>query len=47
MLNKGDFVGDAVELLDDVIVRMQGHQFKKRAELRALKSWPIDTEIGA
>lgn len=41
MLNKGKYVADAVELLDHVIVRMQGHQFKKRAELRALKSWPI------
>jgi pyruvate kinase len=42
MLNKGDFVVDAVELLDHVLRRMEGHQFKKRAELRALKSWPVD-----
>jgi pyruvate kinase len=37
-----DFVVDAVTLLDNVLVRMEGHQFKKRAELRALKSWPIE-----
>jgi pyruvate kinase len=41
MLNKGDFVAEAVQLLDHVLVRMEGHQFKKRAELRALRSWPI------
>jgi pyruvate kinase len=41
MLNKGDFIVDAVALLDDVLIRMEGHQFKKRPELRALKSWPI------
>ncbi len=32
MLNKGDFVADAVQLLDHVLVRMEGHQFKKRAD---------------
>jgi pyruvate kinase len=42
MLNKGPFVGEAVKMLDHIIVRMQGHQFKKRAEFRALKSWPLD-----
>ncbi len=41
MLNKGPFIQEAVELLEDVLIRMEGHQFKKRAELRALRSWPI------
>jgi pyruvate kinase len=41
MLNKGDFLAEAITVLDDVLVRMEGHQFKKRAELRALKSWPV------
>jgi pyruvate kinase len=41
MLNKGGFLSEAVTLLDDVLVRMEGHQFKKRAELRALKAWPV------
>ena len=39
MLNKGAFVTDAVTLLDDVLRRMQAHQIKKRAQLRALRSW--------
>lgn len=42
MLNKGDFLAQAITALDDVLVRMGGHQFKKRAELRALLSWPLD-----
>ncbi|HLF76100.1 MAG TPA: pyruvate kinase [Dehalococcoidia bacterium] len=42
MLNKGDYVCDAVTVLSNVLIRMEGHQFKKRAELRALKSWPIE-----
>jgi pyruvate kinase len=39
MLNKGDFIHDAVTLLDDVLTRMQDHQIKKTAQLRALRSW--------
>ncbi len=39
MLNKGDYIADAVTLLDDVLRRMEGHQIKKRAQLRALRSW--------
>jgi pyruvate kinase len=39
MLNKGAFVAHAVTLLDDVLRRMQAHQIKKRAQLRALHSW--------
>jgi len=36
MLNKGPYVCDAVRLLDDVLRRMQGHQYKKRSMLRRL-----------
>lgn len=40
MLNKGPYVGEAISLLDDVLRRMTGHQSKKTAQLRALRSWP-------
>jgi pyruvate kinase len=36
MLNKGPFVLDAIALLDDIAGRMQAHQSKKSARLRAL-----------
>lgn len=36
MLNKGPFVLDAIAVLDDVVSRMQNHQSKKTAQLRAL-----------
>jgi pyruvate kinase len=39
MLNKGPFIGEAVTLLDDVLTRLQAHQSKKTAQLRALRSW--------
>jgi pyruvate kinase len=39
MLNKGEFIHDAITLLDDVLMRMQEHQIKKTAQLRALRSW--------
>jgi pyruvate kinase len=39
MLNKGPYILDAVEILDDVLKRMSGHQSKKTAKLRALRSW--------
>ena len=39
MLNKGPFVGDAVTLLDDMLARMEGHQFKKVSRMRQLHSW--------
>jgi pyruvate kinase len=42
MLNKGDYIADALTLLDDVLRRMEGHQIKKRAQLRALRSWMDD-----
>jgi pyruvate kinase len=39
MLNKGEFVAEAVTILDDVLRRMQEHQSKKTPQLRALHSW--------
>jgi pyruvate kinase len=39
MLNKGPYASDAVHLLDDVLGRMEGHQFKKASRMRALQSW--------
>ncbi len=40
MLNKGPHIVDAVQMLDDVLTRMQSHQHKKTPQLRALHSWP-------
>jgi pyruvate kinase len=39
MLNKGPYASEAVRLLDDVLGRMEGHQFKKASRMRALRSW--------
>jgi pyruvate kinase len=39
MLNKGEFIGEAVTILDDVLIRMQAHQTQKSPQLRALHSW--------
>lgn len=39
MLNKGPYIVDAVQILDNVLTRMQAHQSKKTAMLRALRSW--------
>ncbi len=39
MLNKGEFAGEAVTILDDLLTRMQQHQSKKTPQLRALRSW--------
>lgn len=40
MLNKGPHVVQAVEMLDDILRRMQAHQSKKRSLLRALHFLP-------
>ena len=37
MLNKGPYVAEAVNVLDDILRRMHGHQAKKRAMLRELQ----------
>lgn len=39
MLNKGPNVGEAIEVLDRLLARMDGHIHKKTPILRALKSW--------
>jgi pyruvate kinase len=39
MLNKGDYIIEAIGILDDVLTRMQAHQVKKTPQLRALHSW--------
>ncbi|HVU01376.1 MAG TPA: pyruvate kinase [Polyangiaceae bacterium] len=36
MLNKGPFAAEAVRMLDDIIRKMEAHQFKKRSLLRKL-----------
>jgi pyruvate kinase len=50
MLNKGPYIREAVTILDDVLTRMQSHQLKKTAQLRALRSWsatPIPLNMSA
>jgi len=39
MLNKGDHIDQAVRTLDDILRRMTGHQHKKSALMRRLRSW--------
>ena len=39
MLNKGPHILEAVSVLDDILRRMEEHQSKKTARLRALRSW--------
>lgn len=39
MLNKGPHVVTAIEVLDDILRRMAGHQRKKTPLLRPLRSW--------
>lgn len=36
MLNKGPYIDDAIKLLKNILIRMEGHVFKKKNELRAL-----------
>ena len=42
MLNKGPFIDEAITALDDILKRMAGHQRKKTALLRQLRSWAPD-----
>jgi pyruvate kinase len=37
MLNKGPYVLQAVQVLDDILRRMRGHQTKKTSMLRELR----------
>ena len=39
MLNKGPHLDTAIVVLDDILRRMSGHQRKKTALLRPLRSW--------
>lgn len=39
MLNKGEFLLDALSIVDEVCRRMDTHQHKKTARLRALRAW--------
>lgn len=39
MLNKGEFILDALAIVDDVFRRMDGHQHKEMPRLRALHAW--------
>jgi len=39
MLNKGEFLLEAVSIVDEVCRRMDEHQHKKTARLRALRAW--------
>jgi len=41
MLNKGPHVDVAITVLDDILRRMSGHQRKKTALLRPLRSWTV------
>jgi pyruvate kinase len=42
MLNKGPHIDTAITVLDDILRRMSGHQRKKTALLRPLRSWDGD-----
>jgi pyruvate kinase len=39
MLNKGPYLLQAIDALDELLGRMEGHQHKKTAQLRRLTSW--------
>ena len=39
MLNKGPYITQAIQTLNDILKRMGGHQNKKRPLLRALHAW--------
>jgi len=45
MLNKGPYIALAVDILDDVLARMEAHQQKKTPQLRALNSWRLDERL--
>jgi len=46
MLNKGPYITQAIQTLDDILKRMGGHQNKKRPLLRALHAWgPTPTVV--
>jgi pyruvate kinase len=44
MLNKGPHITEAMRTLNDILLRMQAHQAKKRPLLRALRAWNLPGE---
>ena len=46
MLNKGPYILDAIRMLDGVLARMEGHQYKKTPQLRVLHSWHTAFSLG-
>jgi pyruvate kinase len=47
LLNKGPYVFEALAVLENVVARMERHQKKKTAQLRALGWWERAQSIGA
>ena len=45
MLNKGPYIADAAEALDNILRRMTSHHYKKTALLRTLRSWGPLTQM--
>lgn len=45
MLNKGKYIEDAVELLADILSKVEKHQYKKTPQLRALSIARINNDI--
>ena len=39
MLNKGKYIVEGIEVLDNVLRRMESHRYKRSAQLRPLKAW--------
>jgi pyruvate kinase len=39
MLNKGEYVGEGIVVLDNVIRRMESHKRKRSLQLRPLRAW--------
>lgn len=42
MMNKGEFIVDAVKMLDEILVKMASHMYKKTPLLRALNIAKLD-----
>lgn len=46
MLNKGPYLGEAIDVLQALLMRMSEHQNKKTPRLRALHAWDRESEDG-
>jgi pyruvate kinase len=42
MLNKGPYIDEAIEMLADILARMEDHTHKKRSLMRELRSWDLE-----